>query len=432
MTGLPMLARIDLRGFSGDLAARLARSRADGDVPIDAVREIIRNVRERGDEAVREYTERFDGCSLGDFEVAPDEIASALEQLTAEERAALEYTRAEIRAYHEAQASPAIDLDRSGVRLREIVVPITRAGCYVPGGRAAYPSTVLMTAVPARIAGVEEIILCVPPDRECTVPNATLAAAALAEVDRVFRVGGAQAIAAMAYGTETIPRADLIVGPGNVYVVTAKREVVGDVGVESLAGPSELVVVADGNASPELVAADLLAQTEHGPDSPGVVITWDEQLADGVDSAITRLIADSPRKTDIEASLASVGQSVIVDGPEQAMAVANTIAPEHLELMTSDPESLVPLVRNAGAVFCGPLASAVIGDYVAGVNHVLPTGGSARFSSALRLDDFCKHVHVVSMNEDALRRVSPHVQAFAEMEGLTEHGRSVALRETQE
>ena len=432
MTGLPMLARLDLRGFSGDLAARLARSRADGDAPTEVVREIIREVRERGDEALREYTERFDGCSLDEFEVAPEEIANALEQLTPDERAALEYTREEIRAYHEAQLTPAVDLDRDGMSLREIVVPISRAGCYVPGGRAAYPSTVLMTAVPARIAGVQEIVLCVPPDRECRVPSATLAAAALAQVDRVFRVGGAQAIAAMAYGTETIPRVDLIVGPGNVYVVTAKREVVGDVGVESLAGPSELVVIADSTASPELVAADLLAQTEHGPDSPGVVITWDEQLADDVNSAIATLLADSPRKSDIETSLSTSGQSVLVDGPEQAMAVANTLAPEHLELMTSDPESLVPLVRNAGAVFCGPLASAVIGDYVAGVNHVLPTGGSARFSSALRVDDFRKHVHVVSMNADALRRVSPHVQAFAEMEGLTEHGRSIALRETQE
>jgi histidinol dehydrogenase len=203
----------------------------------------------------------------------------------------------------------------------------------------------------------------------------------------------------------------------------------GDVGIESLAGPSELVVIADDAASAELVAADLVAQTEHGPDGAAVVVTWDEKIADGVDAAIAALLADSPRKSDIESALSTGGQSVLVDGPDQAIAVANTIAPEHLELMTTDPESLVPLVRNAGAVFCGPLASAVIGDYVAGVNHVLPTGGSARFSSALRVDDFCKHIHVVSMNEDALRRVAPHVQAFAAMEGLTEHGRSIALRE---
>jgi histidinol dehydrogenase len=427
-----MLARLDLRGFSGDLAARLARSRADGDAPLEIVREIIQDVRERGDDALREYTERFDGCSLDDFEVGPDEIANGLEQLTPDERAALEYARDEIRAYHEAQLTPVVDLDRDGVSLREIVVPMSRVGCYVPGGRAAYPSTVLMTSVPARVAGVGEVVLCVPPDRDGNVPAPTLAAAALAGVDRVFRVGGAQAIAALAYGTKSIPRVDLVVGPGNIYVSTAKREVAGDVAIESLAGPSELVVVADESASPELVAADLLAQTEHGPDGAAVLVTWSEAIAQGVDDALVALLADAPRRDDIVSAFSAGGQSVLVDGPEQAMAVANTIAPEHLELMTSDPEALVPEVRNAGAVFCGPLASAVIGDYVAGVNHVLPTGGSARFSSALRVDDFCKHVHVVSMNADALRRVSPHVQAFAEMEGLTEHGRSVALRETEE
>ena len=428
MIGLPMLARLDLRGFSGDLAARLARSRADGDAPVEAVREIIRNVRERGDAALREYTERFDGCALDSFVVDPQEIAGALDGVTPEFRAALEYTRDEIRAYHEAQQVPGIALERDGVSLRELVVPIDRAGCYVPGGRGAYPSTVLMTAIPARIAGVGEIVLCVPPDRTGRVPAATLAAAALADVDRVFRVGGAQAIAAMAYGTETIPRVDLIVGPGNIYVSTAKHEVSGDVGIESVAGPSELVVVADDRASPELVAADLLAQTEHGPDGTAVLVTWSETLAGDVESALATLLRDSARRDDIESALATGGQSVLVEGPEQAMAVANVIAPEHLELMTADPETLVPLVRNAGAVFCGPLASAVIGDYVAGVNHVLPTGGSARFSSALRVDDFCKRVHVVSMNDAALRRVEPHVRAFSEMEGLSEHGRSVSMR----
>jgi len=425
-----MLARLDLRGFSGDLAARLARSRANGDEPIEAVRDIIQNVRDRGDDALREYTERFDGCVIDDFAIPTGDVSASLDAVTPEVRSALEYARDEIRAYHEAQVTGPVDLNRDGVRLRELVVPIGRVGCYVPGGRAAYPSTVLMTAVPARIAGVDEVVLCVPPARDGKVPTATLAAAALAEVDQVFRVGGAQAIAAMAYGTPSIPRVDLIVGPGNIYVSTAKREVVGDVGIETLAGPSELVVVADEQASAELVAADLLAQTEHGPDGAAVVVTWSESVATGVDAAIAALLADSPRRADIEAALATGGQSVLVDGPEQAMAVANTIAPEHLELMTADPESLVPLVKNAGAVFCGPLASAVIGDYVAGVNHVLPTGGSARFSSALRVDDFCKRVHVVSMDDAALRRVSPYVQAFAEVEGLGEHGRSVALRET--
>jgi histidinol dehydrogenase len=392
------------------------------------VREIIAAVRARGDDALREYTKRFDGCSVDDLRVPPSEVEAALEGASPDLRSALEYAAGEISAYHEAQCTPEVDLQRDGVRLREVVVPVQRAGCYVPGGRADYPSTVLMTAIPARVASVPEVVLCVPPGGDGTVPAATLAAAALVGVDEVYRVGGAQAIAAMAYGTASIRAVDLIVGPGNVYVAAAKREVSGAVGIESLAGPSELVVVADGSARADLVAADLLAQSEHGPDGAAVLITWSDDVATAVDDAIVRLLADAPARAEIEPTLAAGGRAVLVDGPEQALAVSNAIAPEHLELMTEEPEALVPLVRNAGAVFSGPWAAAAIGDYVAGVNHVLPTARTARFASALRVDDFRKHVHVVDVDESALHRIAPYVETLAAVEGLAEHGRSIALR----
>jgi histidinol dehydrogenase len=288
-----------------------------------------------------------------------------------------------------------------------------------------------MTAIPAHVAGVPEIALCVPPDPDGRVPAVTLAAAALAGVDEVYRVGGAQAIAALAYGTETIRPVDVIVGPGNMYVTAAKREVAGIVGIESLAGPSELVVVADGTADPAMVAADLVAQAEHGPDGAAILVTWDEMVADAVDEAAGKLTADAPRRAEIEATLTSGGRTVLVDTATMAVEAANAIAPEHLELITADPEALLPLVRNAGAVFCGPWSPAVVGDYVAGVNHVLPTARTARFASALRVDTFRKHVHVVTLNQAALARVAPYVQAFADMEGLDAHGRSVQLRGTQ-
>lgn len=426
-----MLTRLDLRGFTGDLVASLAPSRHDDDGPVTAAREIIAAVRARGDEALRELTQKFDGCDLDDIRVPAGDIAKSLNHVSPEFREALEYAAGEIRAYHEAQLTPDIELDRDGVALRERVVPVARAGCYIPGGRASYPSTVLMTSIPAQVAGVPRIVLTVPPNADGLLPDATLAAASLLGVDEIYRVGGAQAIAALAYGTESIAPVDVIVGPGNAYVTAAKREVAGVVGIESLAGPSELVVVADGNAAPELAAADLLAQAEHGPDGAAVLVTWSETVADAVDTAVAAQIAKAPRGSEIEATLESTGRAVLVDGPEQAIAVVNVIAPEHLELMTGDPESLVPLVRNAGAVFCGPWSPAAVGDYVAGVNHVLPTARTARFASALRVDTFRKHMHVVTLTEAALRRVAPYVRAFADVEGLVEHGRSVALRETK-
>jgi histidinol dehydrogenase len=424
----PMLSRLDLRGSGSDLAAALAPRISDEPEPIAAVREIIGDVRTRGDAALRELTEQFDGCRIDELRVPEKEILAALDEAPAPLRAALDYARQEITAYHDAQLGADVRLERDGAVLRELVVPVDRAGLYVPGGRAAYPSTVLMTAIPARVAGVPEVALCVPPDREGRVPAATLAAAALVGADEVYRVGGAQAIAALAYGTNTIRPVDVIVGPGNVYVTLAKREVAGVVGIESLAGPSELVVVADETAAPKLVAADLLAQAEHGPDGAAILVTWDERVADAVDEAIDELSVNAPRRAEIDATLASGGRTVLVEGPDGAIAAANTIAPEHLALMTAEPDVLLPRVRNAGAVFCGPWSPAVVGDYVAGVNHVLPTARTARFASALRVDTFRKHIHAVTFDEAALARVTPHVQALAEAEGLDAHRRSVELR----
>jgi histidinol dehydrogenase len=425
-----MLSRLDLRGADADLGDVLMHA-ADAGSALDAVREILGEVRARGDDALRELTERFDGCRIGELRVPPDELRHALEEAPTGFRAALDYAREEITAYHQAQVGDGVRVERDGVLLRELVVPVDRAGLYVPGGRAAYPSTVLMTAIPARVAGVPELALCVPPDRGGKVPAATLAAAALVGVDEVYRVGGAQAIAALAYGTKSIRPVDIVVGPGNMYVTLAKREVAGVVGIESLSGPSELVVVADAAADPALVAADLLAQAEHGPDGAAVLVTWDEGVADAVDEAIAALLADAPRRAEIESTLTSGGRAVVVDGPEAAVEAANTIAPEHLELMTADPEALVGQVRNAGAVFCGPWSPAAVGDYVAGVNHVLPTARTARYASALRVDTYRKHVHVVTLDRAALARVTPYVRAFAEVEGLDAHGRSVTLRRAE-
>jgi len=335
-------------------------------------------------------------------------------------------------AYHRTQVRPTVEHERNGVSVRSIELPVGRAGCYVPGGLAVYPSTVLMTAVPAKVAGVPEVVLVAPPDRSTGLPpDATLAAAAIAGVDEVYRVGGAQAVAALAYGTASIRAVDVIVGPGNVYVALAKRLVAaeGRVGVPSaFAGPSEVVVVADRGAPVDLAAIDVVVQAEHGPDGLAWLVTWDEVVAKEIADAIAAYVAGAPRRGEIESTLGTGGYVVLVDGPEQAMAVANAIAPEHLQLMVDDPEALVPLVRNAGAVFCGPFAPASLGDYLAGPSHVLPTFGSARFGQALSVSDFTKHVHVVTAGEAAFAALAPHLATLAEAEGLAAHAESARRR----
>jgi histidinol dehydrogenase len=424
-----MLARIDLRAVSGDFRAELARPAPPGDDVGAVVAEIIADVAARGDAAVREYTKRFSGCDLADPAVGRAEFEAALERIEPHVRAALMFARDQILAWHEAQREKEARHERAGVQVHELVVPVDRAGCYVPGGRAPLASSVLMTAVPARVAGVPEVVVCSPPREDGSVDDTVLAAAALADVDELYRVGGAQAIAAMAFGTDAIQPVDVIVGPGNAYVAAAKRAVSGVVGIDGFAGPSEVAVVTDETVDPALVAADLLAQAEHGPGGAVAVITWDEAVADRVDLALDALLATAARRDDAAATLDTGGRIVLVDGPARAMDAANAIAPEHLELMCADAPLLVPLVRNAGAVFVGVHASAVIGDYVAGVNHVLPTAGTARFASALRVSNFQKHVHVVSLDRDALLRIAPFARTLAETEGLQAHADALRMRE---
>jgi histidinol dehydrogenase len=428
-----MLARIDLRGVPGDLRAALARPPAAGSDVTDAVAAIIRAVRERGDDALRELTARFDGCEIDDLAVARSEIIGAPDRIDPAVVIALEFARDQIVAWHEAQREKEARHERSGIEVRELVIPVDRAGCYAPGGRAALASSVLMTAVPARVAGVPEVALCAPPGPDGKVPDAILAAAAVAGVDEVYRVGGAQAIAALAFGTATIRPVDVIAGPGNAYVAEAKRQAagVGAVRVDGFAGPSEVAVIADQNADPALVAIDVLAQAEHGPGGMATVITWDDAVAERVDQALDVLLVTADRRAEATATLESGGRIVLVDGPYRAIDASNAIAPEHLELMCADAELLVPAVRHAGAVFVGADAPAVIGDYVAGVNHVLPTAGTARFASALRVADFQKHVHIVELGHEALLRVAPHVRALATVEGLTAHADAVRMREEE-
>jgi histidinol dehydrogenase len=418
-----VLTRLDLRGNAD---ADLPRPAAGGDAPLAAVQAIIADVRERGDVAVRELTAKFDKV---DQPVAPIDTTGAVDRIAPALRDALEVAAANIRAYHETQHVPEVTHERDGIVVHDLHRPVDRAGCYAPGGRALYPSTVLMTAIPARVAGVPEVVLTVPPTKDGTLPDEVLAAAAIAGVDEVYAIGGAQAVAAMAYGTETIRPVDVIVGPGHVYVAIAKREVAGVVGVpSSFAGPSEVVVVGDGTIRPQLAAIDVVLQAEHGPDGLAWLITWDEEYADLVTAEVARIVEASPRRAEIESTLREGGYAVLVDGPAEAIAVANRIAPEHLELLVDDPDALLPMVKHAGAVFCGEWAPASVGDYLAGPNHVLPTFGSARFSEALRVDDFLKHVHVVTLDRAALDKVAPHVATLADAEGLAAHAESVRLR----
>jgi histidinol dehydrogenase len=401
----PILTRIDLRGVTGDVRHHLPSPELRGSGPAEAVAAILAEVRAGGDTALRSITERFDRVAVDDLRV--DE------------------------AFHRSLLHPDGRYERDGVVVRELRQPVDRAGLYVPGGKAPLASTVLMTAVPARVAGVPELVMCTPPGPEGMPAATILAAAAIAEVDEVYRVGGAQAVAAMAYGTESIRPVDVIVGPGNVYVALAQRLVAqqGAVGVPSaFAGPSEVAVVADETTDVSYAAIDLVVQAEHGPDGLSWLITWSEEVADRITAEVARLTAVSPRKAEIESTLARGGFAVVVDGPRQAMEVCNVIAAEHLELMSADPETLVSMVRSAGAVFVGPWAPASVGDYVAGPSHVLPTARSARFASALRCDDFCRHIHVVDVTRDGLDLLAPHVEAIAASEGLAAHAESVRLR----
>ncbi|HEV3280565.1 MAG TPA: histidinol dehydrogenase [Acidimicrobiales bacterium] len=431
------LRRVDLRGLDGRLRLHEALAHPVGDQdrspgPVqEPVEDVLAEVRQDGDSALRRLTQRFDGVAVDELRVAPTAVTAALDRIPDALRDALEVAHERILAYHahESGGKEPDDFESGGITVRHLRRPVERAGCYAPGGRARYPSTVLMCAVPARVAGVDRIVLCVPPAADGHIDDASLAAAALAGVDEVYRVGGAQAIAAMAFGTESIEPVDVIVGPGNRFVAEAKRQVSGLVGVPSaFAGPSEVVVVAGPGTPPEFAAIDLVVQAEHGPDGAAWLVTWSEEVADAVEHDVERLVRRSPRRADLEATLGTGGHVVMVEGPEQACAVANIVAPEHLELLTDDADTLLPLIDAAGAVFLGPMSPASVGDYLAGPNHILPTNRSARFSSALRVDDFWRHIHAVTVTESALETLGPAVVTLAEAEGLHAHAESVRVR----
>jgi histidinol dehydrogenase len=423
------LARLDVRGQGDRLEEVLPRpGTVDSDVR-EAVASIIAEVRRDGDAALVALTARFDKVEIASIALTPDDLAAALARVPDQLREALEVAHRRIVAYHRRDTDEPHDFVTEGVRVTELVRPVRRAGCYAPGGRARYPSTVLMCAAPARVAGVEEVVLCVPPAPDGNLDDATLAAAAIAGVDEVYRVGGAQAIAAMAYGTESIWRVDVIVGPGNRYVAEAMRQVSGAVGIPAaFAGPSEVVVVAGPDTPTDLAAIDLAVQAEHGPDGLSWLVTWSQEKLDEVDAALDRIVAESPRRAELEATLSSGGYACLVEGPEEAIAVANVVAPEHLELLIDDARRLLPFVQAAGAVFLGPWSPASLGDYVAGPNHVLPTNRSARFASALSARDFRRHIHAVEADRAAIELLGPHVIALASTEGLAAHAASIEAR----
>jgi histidinol dehydrogenase len=426
-----MLTVVDLRGDAGDPLARLPRAAIDRDLARETVREIIAAVRAGGDAAALEQQERF-GARPDTLRVSPEELEEARARCSDGLRDAIEVAGVRVRQYHERQAAeeraPFWQTGTEGAWVGEETRPVARAGCYVPGGRAAYPSTVLMTALPAAIAGVRSIAVCVPPGPDGRVHPATLAACSIAQIDEVYAIGGAQAVAAMAYGTESISPVDVIAGPGNIYVTLAKHEVAMDVGVDGFAGPTEVAIVADDTAPPGFVAADLVAQAEHDPLATALLITPSELLVAAVAEALEKEVASSPRREDIEAALHGQGRAVLVEDLDRAVDVANAFAPEHLELMTADATDRITRVTDAGAVFVGAYSPVALGDYVAGSNHVLPTAGTARFASPLRVATFVKSTAVISFTREGLDDVAPALLRIAEAEGLDGHGRALRIR----
>ena len=427
-----MARRLDATaaGFEGDFAAFLATRRAREEDVDAVVAAIIADVRQRGDAALIDYTAKFDRLDLtpGTLRLSADEIAAGAARCPAETREALETARARIAAYHRRQLPEALDYrDADGVRLGARWTPIEAAGVYVPGGKAAYPSTVLMNAVPARVAGVERLAMMVPaPGGELN--PAVLAAARLAGIDEIYRVGGAQAIAALAYGTATVAPVDTIVGPGNVYVAAAKRRVYGAVGIDMIAGPSEIVVVADADNDPRWIAADLLSQAEHDEDAQAVLITDDAGFADAVAGAVDEMLGGLERAAIAEASWRANGAVIVVGALAEAPALVDRLAPEHLELAVAEPDALAARVRHAGAIFLGRHTPEAIGDYVAGPSHVLPTNRSARFASGLSVLNFLKRTSIIACDAKGLAAIGPAAEVLATAEGLGAHALSVRLR----
>jgi histidinol dehydrogenase len=391
-----------------------------------AVDRIIGDVRDKGDRALFDYTEKLDGVRLDSLEVDRREVVAAYSVTNKEVTSALEFAAGRIRDFHAAceHKTGLIPIDR---HLRQQILPLQRVGLYVPGGRAAYPSTVLMMAIPARVAGVQDIVMVSPPGKDGRIPAPTLVAADIAKVDRIFKVGGAQAIAALAFGTQSIPRVDKICGPGNIFVTLAKKMVYGMVDIDGLEGPSEIVIVADGKARPALCAADLLAQAEHDPLSLVVLITTSADLAERVDKEIEVQLGKLKRRPIIKKAI-DAGALVTVDDMSQAVELVNLFAPEHLSIMASNGSALVRRIRNAGCIFVGENSPVVLGDYVAGPSHVLPTGGSARFSSPLGVADFLKVTNIIALDKPAMRKLTRPAVEIARAEGLDAHAQAMERR----
>ena len=395
----------------------------------DIVAGIVADVRARGDAALLEYTERFDHAVLRSLQVSKEEFDEAMALVDPRMQAVLKKAAASIRAFHNEQRRSGFILnDRKGVVMGQKVLPLERVGIYVPGGTATYPSTVLMDSIPAKIAGVKELMITTPPGRDGKVNPVILAAARIAGVDRVFKVGGAQAVAALAYGTESIPKADKIVGPGNAFVTEAKRQIFGVAAIDMIAGPSEILIVADAKTDPAYAAADLLSQAEHDKNASAVLITDSEALARQVQAELEKQLALLPREGIARASIEARGKIIITRDIVSAIATANRLAPEHLELSLDQPFDYLDAVQNAGSVFLGRSCPEALGDYMAGPNHTLPTAGTARFSSPLSVDDFVKKIQYTYFSAEAFRDVAPDVAFFARQEGLEAHARSALVR----
>ena len=392
------------------------------------VYDIIENVRANGDAALREYSEKFDGVKLDDFKVDQSIIDAAWDNLPEDLKHALLVAKKNITEFHSREIEQGfVDMDTPGITRGQKVTPLARVGLYVPGGTAAYPSTIMMTALPAKIAGVKEIIMVTPPQKDGINP-AVLGAAKLAGVDAVYQVGGAQGVAALAYGTEQIPKVDKIVGPGNIYVATAKRQVFGQVDIDMIAGPSEIGVIADESANPVHLAADLLSQAEHDPRARAIMVTNSEKLAQLVSDEVERQFSQLPRESIARPAIENNSYVAVMDSVEDMFTVMNEVAPEHLEIQLPDPMEYMSMVENAGSVFLGRYASEPLGDYVGGTNHVLPTSGTAKFSSPLGVYDFVKRISFTQFSRERLQEVAKDITTLARTEGLEAHARAIDVR----
>ncbi len=393
------------------------------------VSDIIENVQKNGDKALFEYCEKFDGAKLESLEVTKAELDEAMNLVEPEFIEVLKKAAANIKKFHEKQVRHGFIInDENGIVTGQKVIPIDRAGLYVPGGTAAYPSTVLMNAIPAKIAGCRQVVIVTPPSKDGKINPAILAAANIAGVDKIFKVGGAQAVAALAYGTETVPQVDKIVGPGNAFVAEAKRQVFGRVSIDMIAGPSEILVVADGKSNPKFVAADLLSQAEHDKLASAVLVTDSEELAQAVANELEVQIPLLERAEIARASIDNNGKIIIADDLKTVIEIANEIAPEHLELCVDNPFDYLDGIRHAGSIFMGRYCPEALGDYLSGANHTLPTSGTAKFSSPLSVDDFVKKTQYTYYTEEALSRVAGDIDRFARKEGLTAHAKSATVR----